>query len=308
MFNPTEIIFSATTACNLHCAHCFVNRDTKKISSEDAINFLKSAVEADSNIKKIGFSGGEPFLYFDFILTLTKAALEMDLMFDQIMTNGDWWNNESDLTGTLQQLYDAGYDGKIGLSWDKFHGQTSERMHTFIRTVQNIFGEDSINIQRVAGGESLPLATNSSPSATEFSATPSNGEFPVTPPDIPTYILPQSFPSSDSRAWQAKKWFKDDFCEGPGQILYIHADGNIAPCCGFANENKELFIGNIKQDYVTVMKQALENKMVNICYEKGLGKYKKVLKKQLKQKGQKFPGKCNDICSFCDFVCHNLKV
>lgn len=283
MFNPTEIIFSATTACNLHCSHCFVNRDSKKLSPETCIAFLNSAINSASSIDRIGFSGGEPFLYFDFILSLTEAALKLDLMFDQIMTNGDWWKNEEELRNTLQQLYDAGYDGKIGLSWDSFHGQNEERMIIFIKTVQEIFGDDSINIQRVSS---------------ELS------DFP-TPSDIPVYILPQSFPSDDSHAWQAKKWFKDDYCEGPGQILYVHADGNIAPCCGFANENKELFIGNIKQDFPTVMQQASENKMIKICYEKGLGKYKKELKKQLKRKGQKFPGKCNDICSFCDFVCRN---
>ncbi len=303
MFNPTEIIFSATTACNLHCSHCFVNREPKKLSINDAIVFLKTAI-TDSSIDKIGFSGGEPFLYFDFILALTKAAIEMDLMFDQIMTNGDWWQTEDDLNSTLQQLYDAGYDGKFGLSWDRFHGQTTERMLTFIKAIQNLWGEDSICIQKVqdSGGEGLPLAR------TALLTPPSSGELPATPPEIRTYVLPQSFPCNDQRAWQAKKWFKDDYCEGPGQILYIHADGNIAPCCGFANENKELFIGNIKQDFATVIQQAQNNKMIHICYNHGLGKYKKLLKKQLKKEGKKFPGKCNDICSFCDFVCKNLKV
>lgn len=289
MFCPTEIIFSATTACNLHCSHCFVNREAKKIDSEDAVKFLKSAVDTDSSIDRLGFSGGEPFLYLDFILDLTKAALSMDLMFDQIMTNGDWWTTEENLTETLTKLYEAGYDGKIGLSWDSFHGQSTERMLTFIKTVQKIFGSDSINIQSVSDN------------------TDNKNLISEIPDGIPVFTLPQTFQSNDNRAWQAKKWFKDDYCEGPGQILFIHPDGNIAPCCGFANENKELFIGNIKQDFSTVMNQAAENKMISICYEKGLGKYKKELKKQLKKNGQKFPGKCSDICSFCDFVCRNLQ-
>lgn len=290
MFNPTEIIFSATTACNLHCSHCFVNRDPKKLSIDDAKNFLKNAIENGAPIDRIGFSGGEPFLYIDFIIELTKTALELDLMFDQIMTNGDWWNDKEDLTEKLKLIYDAGYDGKIGLSWDSFHGQNTQRMIIFIETVHNIFGPDSVNIQRVSDNGNLKLET------------------PEIPSDIPVYILPQSFPSDDKRAWQAKKWFNEDYCEGPGQILYIHADGNIAPCCGFANENKELFIGTIKDSYSTIMKNASENKMIKICYETGLLKYRKQIKKQLKAQKQKFPGKCNDICSFCDFVCRNLKV
>ena len=53
-------------------------------------------------------------------------------------------------------------------------------METFIRTVQEIFGEDSINIQTVEdenkGGESLPLAR------TSLLTTPSAGDTPATPP------------------------------------------------------------------------------------------------------------------------------
>ena len=156
-FSPTEIIFAATNACNLHCEHCFIERNPHKLEIADAVALIESCVKAGSEIDRIGFSGGEPFLYMDFLIEVTKAAIDHDLMFDQIMTNGDWWQNEADLTATLQKLYDAGYDGKIGLSWDSYHGQTTERMETFIRKVQDIFGEDSINIQTVEDmGEDSP--------------------------------------------------------------------------------------------------------------------------------------------------------
>ena len=95
---------------------------------------------------------------------------------------------------------------------------------------QEIFGEDSINIQRVSAGETNPAISS----------------------DIPVYTLPQTFPSNDNRAWQAKRWFKDDYCEGPGNIFYVHSDGNIAPCCGFANENPQLFIGKITDSFETI--------------------------------------------------------
>ena len=171
-FHPSEIIFSATTACNLHCEHCFINREPKQLAISDAVAFIESCA-AGGQIDRIGFSGGEPFLYMDFLIEVTKAAISHDLMFDQIMTNGDWWRDEADLCEKLQTLYDAGYDGKIGLSWDSYHGQSAERMETFIRAVQEIFGEDSINIQTVEdenkGGESLPLAR------TSLLATPSAG-------------------------------------------------------------------------------------------------------------------------------------
>ena len=302
-FSPDEIIFSSTTACNLHCDHCFVNRNPCKLDINQAIHFLQNCAQS-GKINRLGFSGGEPFLYLDFLLAITKEALLLDIMFDQIMTNGDWWQTEEDLTCTLQSLYNAGYDGKIGLSWDKYHGQTTERMQTFIKTVQTIFGVESINIQTV-GGESLPL----SPARERSSATPSAGDTPATPPipfpkEVPLYTLPRTYTSDDPLAWQARHWFKEDYCQGPGNILYVHADGNIAPCCGFANENPALFIGRITDSFETIIKNAEQNIMVQRCFTQGLSHYRRhELKKELKACSKKLPGKTSDICTFCDFVC-----
>ena len=66
-------------------------------------------------------------MYKDFLFEVTKFAIEKDFLFDQIMTNGCWWKSEEELSQTLQDLYDAGFDGKIGLSWDIFHNQNEER-------------------------------------------------------------------------------------------------------------------------------------------------------------------------------------
>lgn len=288
MFFPTEIIFSATTLCNLHCSHCFVNRISQKLEISDAKKFIQSCIDYDlktleseklGRIEKIGFSGGEPFLYLDFLCQISKFCVEKDLMFDQIITNGDWWEDEDDLSQKLKILYNSGYDGKISVSYDIFHAQKKERIEKFIKITQNFFGEDSVNIQTVKS--SFPLENLNV--------------------NVKTFYLPQTFPSENQNAWKSKHWFKDDFCEGPGQILFIHPNGNIAPCCGFANENQKLFIGNIKQSFEQVIKNAEKNKLLDIAYNIGFAKYRKKIKKNKII----FPGKTDDICTFCDFVCKN---
>ena len=287
-FDPKEIIFASTTACNLHCEHCFVNRNPIKLDIEKAVRFLRECA-GNGKIERVGFSGGEPFLYMEFLVALIKETVSLDLLFDQIMTNGDWWKDEADLRDKLRTLYDAGYDGKIGLSWDEYHGQTKERMETFIKTVKEIFGEDSINIQTVEEPASLRGA--------QRRGNPQGN-------DVKVYSLPRTYPAQDLRAWQSRRWFREDYCQGPGNIFYVHADGNIAPCCGFANENPELFIGNIEDSWEKIMQNAAGNKMVELCFNRGLSRYRrKELKKVLRQKGQKLPGKTSDICSFCDYVC-----
>ncbi|MBB5226433.1 4Fe-4S cluster-binding domain-containing protein [Treponema ruminis] len=311
MFNPEEIIFAVTTACNLHCPHCFVNRNPFNLKAEDAVNFLKSVNDSpDSSIEKVGFSGGEPFLRPDFLCQVIKAAIDMDFMFDRIMTNGDWWKNEEDLRTTLQKVYDAGYDGKIGLSYDTFHAQSEERIASFIQTVWDIFGSDAVEIQSVKSeGESgsgttqmlkslakkLNLSYEEEISKSGLGiATLSDGEH-----FLPAYIQTESYQAGDIRAWKDKSWFKDQHCAEMGQILFVHATGDIAPCCGFANENKPLFIGKITDTFDDVLKNAGQSRMIKICYEEGLSSQIKILK----ELGKLPEGKTCDICTFCDLLC-----
>lgn len=292
-FVPSEIIFASTTLCNLHCEHCFVNRVPLKLKIEDAKSLILSCKQnKNSQIEKIGFSGGEPFLYLEFLNEIIKFARAQDLMFDQIMTNGDWWKDENDLRETLQKIYDAGYDGKIGISYDNFHAQKFERIKAFCACVNEIFGEENITIQAVAD----PLLDDEKSDKLEKELNLLCNDFNA---DI--FILPQTFQGTDERGWQSKKWFKDDFCTGPGNILFVQATGDIAPCCGFANENSALFIGKITDSFEKIMQNASSNKMIEECFSTGLLSSAKKMEKL----GTEFPckGRTNDICTFCDFLC-----
>lgn len=295
VFSPTEIIFASTTLCNLHCAHCFVNRTSLKLNINDAKSLILSCKQSESSqIDKIGFSGGEPFLYLDFLTEIIKFSRDNDFMFDQIMTNGDWWKDEAGLRETLQKIYDAGYDGKIGVSYDNFHAQKFERIQTFCAAVNEIFGEENLTIQAVAD----PFLDEEKSNQLESELNSLCNDFAA---DI--FILPQTFQANDERGWQSKKWFKEDFCSGPGNILFVHPTGDIAPCCGFANEDKPLFIGKITDSFEKIMHNASENKMIQDCFSSGLLKRAKEMEKS----GEKFPakGRTSDICTFCDFVCKN---
>lgn len=311
-FYPEEIIFAVTDKCNLRCSHCYVKRNDIDLDLNKAEKFLLSC--KDSPVNMVGFSGGEPFLNLDLIISLVKTAINCDMMFDRIITNGVWWKNETELNEKLTNLYDAGFDGKIGLSWDSFHGQSLSKMLTFIKTVYKIWNQkDILDIQSVISSDNSKniedfdnfdsLADELSCNTTVLlSKKTGKGTILLENDDIylPIYRELQSFPASDDRTWNSRKWFKDDFCEGPGQVLFVHPNGNIAPCCGFANENSQLIIGTIEDDFQKVMQNAYENEMVNLCYEKGLSKEIKKLKKIV-------PGKTIDICAFCDFVCKNHK-
>lgn len=310
-FYPEEVIFAPTGTCNLKCPHCFVKKTKYNLKVSDAIKFLESC--KGTTVRKVSFSGGgEPFLAMDFLVEVIKYCIDNAYNFGRIMTNGIWWQSKEELTEKLTILKEAGYDGKIGLSWDSFHGQKISEVRQFCREVFKIFDGTSVEIQSVISQfqfdlKNLEILAKGFDCGIEYDLDKNTGVGTIFIKGksifIPVMRQSQSFLSTDTRAWKSDKWFKDDFCEGPGQVLFVHPNGNIAPCCGFANENKELCIGTIKQDFDTIMHQASKNPMLKICYNDGLSKQIKELKKN----GVEIPGKTSDICAFCDFVCKNQK-
>lgn len=311
-FFPTELIFAPTSQCNMRCPHCFTNKEPLRLPVDDAKRLIESCV--GSSIEKIGFSGGEPFLDMDFLAEIIPFAAQRGFLFDRIMTNGDWWKNKSELDEKLRAVYDAGFDGKIGLSWDSFHGQDYGRICTFIKAVIEIWDGYSLEIQSVVApadraetgdafiGKLHALAEELS-CRFEYTADKKTGNGTAIL-ESETVFIPvrrgkQSFQSENENAWKSRRWFTDDFCAGPGNILFVHPDGAVVPCCGFANENSGLHIGMVRDTFQQIMENARANAMVRLCFTDGL----KSRMKTLKKRGVIFPGKTDDICTFCDFVC-----
>src|SRR5512141_2859444 len=129
-FRPEEVLFSPTLDCNLSCGHCDIVSDGTALSAKPAGRFLSKWKKM--GVKRVGFTGGEPFLALDFVCALTRKAIEEGLLFDRIMTNAVWWRDENRLKAAFVKLYDAGYDGSICVSVDAFHSQDVRKVARFI--------------------------------------------------------------------------------------------------------------------------------------------------------------------------------
>lgn len=320
MFAPDQIIFAPTGSCNLSCAHCRVARVPGPLSAVDAVALLKSA--RPRGIDRVGFSGGEPFLALDFLVEVCRSAVELDFLFDRLMTNAVWWRDEGDLRAALGSLYEAGFDGTFGVSVDTYHGQPLDRLEAFFRAVFDIWGrrdccrivwatspDDNALFARfqylagALGGEmvvedGLPAAIRDVVSDTRPDAGRLGGPDSLV---VPFDRIPFS-PPAEAAAWTDAAWFVDDFCAGPGNVLYVHPDGRVAVCCGFSNEHDALIVGRLGiDDFDALMANAAENAYVQICYGRGLG----VERTALERSGVRFPGVTADQCLFCDYLCKN---
>ncbi len=323
MFTPEELIFAPTSRCNLACAHCRVQRRPEELPLPAALDFLADA--AAQGIERVGFSGGEPFLRLDFLVAVTEAACARGMLFDRLMTNGVWWKDEGELAAALEALASAGFDGTIGLSFDRYHGQAPERLTTFIRKASDAFGRrDAVEILSVRSPEDAPLFEDFRELARGL-----GGELAIQDGEPCAIVEPRTrrsrrpaadgetlridiirFPYSAagevaktsgvaSPGWQDTAWFEDDLCAGPGNVFYVHPDGQVAVCCGFANERPELIAGRIEDGVERLTAAARKKPHVRAAYDEGLG----ALRARLEAGGVVFPGKTRDICFFCDWLC-----
>src|SRR5205085_8957240 len=82
-FRPNYLSFAGTYQCNLSCPHCCVPIEwPDRLDIGAAVRFLEDAHAY--GIRTLGFTGGEPFLYPEFVLALTRRAGELGFRFDKI--------------------------------------------------------------------------------------------------------------------------------------------------------------------------------------------------------------------------------
>src|SRR5437899_3275688 len=86
-FRPNYLSFAGTYQCNLACPHCCVPIEwPERLDIAVAQQFLEDA--RAYGIEILGFTGGEPFLYPEFVISLCRRAAELGFRFDKIVTNG----------------------------------------------------------------------------------------------------------------------------------------------------------------------------------------------------------------------------
>ena len=233
------------------------------------------------------------------------------------MTNGALWKNENELFEKLNRIRKSGFDGKIGLSWDVFHGTSVQKVAMFITACHQVFEDETCVeiLSTVNSSEKKYDDLDFKDNLIELGLTiggfvtgetdkkSKNGQLSIinlySDLEVKVFRFSQSF-KPEKAEWKDKKWFTEDYCQNTGNVIYVHADGKVSPCCGFANEEPELIIGNVKDSYNKLIENASKNRMVNLCYSTGLEAFRKQMESE-----RKFSGKTNDMCMFCAWVCRN---
>ena len=303
-FRPNYLSFAGTYQCNLTCAHCCVPIEwPDRLDIGVAIRFLEDAHAY--GIEVLGFTGGEPFLYPEFLLQVTSRAAALGFRFDKIVTNGVWFENEAQLVKMLRGLKKAGYTGKLGLSVDKFHGSHTRDFALFCRTARQVFDRDNVLSLSYASRRPDQGLEPVHALARELDAVVAWSDllhrYLLVSPELTmtlnwNHLAPVERAERLSGAWDGH-WFEEDYCEGPGQALIVNPKGEVKPCCGFASDLDQLTIGNIHTDTVAqIVRNGREHPYVGKVFREGLT----AIRDEIMQRDpQALPGATTNHCYFC---------
>jgi hypothetical protein len=291
----------------LNCPHCCVPIEwTDRLDIGVALRFLEDAHQ--HGIRILGFTGGEPFLYPEFVHALTRRATELGFRFDKIMTNGVWFRDGAHLEDGLGDLARAGFTGKLGLSVDKFHGIQTAQLAEFCRTARRVFGRDDILSLSYAsrhpeqGLELVRALAREMDAVVDWSDL--LGRYLLVSPELTmtlnwNHLAPVERAEHFRGAWDGR-WFEEDYCEGPGQALIVNPRGEVKPCCGFASDLDQLTIGNVHQDSVArIVRRARRHPYVGKVFRKGLTAIRDEI---LAGDPNALPGETSNHCFFCWYV------
>jgi Radical SAM superfamily/Iron-sulfur cluster-binding domain/4Fe-4S single cluster domain len=307
-FRPNYVSFAGTYQCNLSCAHCCVPIEwTDYLPIPVALKFLDECNAL--GIRTIGFTGGEPFLYPEFLYALTRRAAEHGFRFDKLMTNGLWSRDAAHAREVLTTLRDVGFTGKIGVSVDKFHGNEAERLAEFCFVARQVFADDTLLSLSYAsrapeqGKEPIEKLAKRFDAVIEWSDV--LGREILVSDDF-TMTLNWNHLAPVERAESLKVnpwdgvWFEEDYCEGPGQALIVNPRGEVKPCCGFASDLDQLTIGNIhRQSAAEIVQAGREHPVVGKIFREGLSAIKNDI---LARNPDAFPEATSNHCYFCWYV------
>lgn len=305
-FSPKEVLFNPTYDCNLNCSHCNNVKSANILSKKNAVRFLHGCKQL--GIKRVGFTGGEPFLAPEFLCSVTRSALGEGMLFGRIMTNAVWYKNKSSLKSVLGRLFEAGYDGDICISIDAFHGQDMKKTACFIEMALSIWKRPDIISIACTVCDRFDGVTKSSLGALakilKAHLTPFGSARPCIRKESLFIKIFKIKLSAAGKAGKLKdvwgeKWFREDLCKGPGNIFFVEPSGDVKPCCGYATGAVELTIGNIKRDSAAaILKNAGRNRFVSTIFNSGLS----AIRKALEKKGIIFLARTDDHCYFCNYI------
>jgi len=230
------LAFNITMACNFKC-HCCAQPAESSIDSSIPKSAACRVIDEFYNLqmlKRVHFTGGEPFLEYDILVNLASHANSLGIS-SGVVTNASWCTSDSIAQGRSEELEKCGVD-LIAVSYDAYHSKFIPlgNIVSLIKTAQNI------------GQEVVVLSVLSDDLESETDALLRELLNQCTVEIRKRWLVPVGRASCEPFEKHALslKDFEGETCiQNLGTIL---PNGELFPCCS-AGTHQKLSIGNISK-------------------------------------------------------------
>lgn len=142
---PAQLIIQLTDSCNATCPQCGMRRNAPFRRSLLPLDQCRQIIDhaANSGIAALSFTGGEPFLYSQNLLTLIHYAGEAGIPFIRTGTNGFLFKNpdSADFTARISRLAESLAATRLYTFWisiDSPDPETHEKMRVLPGVIKGI--------------------------------------------------------------------------------------------------------------------------------------------------------------------------
>ena len=119
LFRISSIAIAPTWRCDAECKHCFIPKSYRRNGPCDNKLIQKAIEELPDEIRTVHFTGGEPFVCKDRLLTLVEKISRSGRQ-AAVVTNGLWTRNWREAVEVLKRASRVGLK-HISVSIDSYH-------------------------------------------------------------------------------------------------------------------------------------------------------------------------------------------
>ena len=295
MFSKLAVCMTnrCSAACDMCCFGCSPKKKTH-LSTEQIKSSIRQAAETGA-FKSVGFTGGEPFHYYDQLLECSAYGKELGLRIT-INTNGFWAKNEKLAREKLLALREAGVE-YLSFSADSYHQAyvPVDVLRAALRLTYECGMQSSLSIMETVDSQDLITYTEALRPEIYLTA--------LTPhPMLPIGKAMESFSEDKYIRFFETKEAKCTFMG----LLQLNFDGNYYMCCSqFCREIPPTNLGKASEVEIKDTERMItSNDYLYVMLRHGFIWYIDLAKK----KGFEIPDYLCSPCHCCYFVFRNKKL
>jgi organic radical activating enzyme len=287
-----------TRTCPLACAHCITFSSPKvkeRMSFEHAVGYIEAIPNFST---QLGFTGGEPFLYYRDIVRLIRIGKSLGLAIS-LVTGAGWVRTERQVRSRLETVAEAGLR-TLCISWDQYHETYCSVDRPVLLARLAIQMGLNVIVRSVR-----PANASTEDYHNQFAGLPVKHEHQK----IVRLGRAESLPQSHFE-------MTDDLPGGACSIVYspvVEPDGNVYACCGpshFATETSPLLLGNAKTEPLAdILERGLKDPILEIINNIGpIGLYQLLKDHPAGRKHFKPRSAYSHACELCLDITNNPKL